>query len=231
MTRRRRTQGGRARPARRRRAGLARRVDRGRRGAPGRRPRHARRRLAPARADLRRRPRASWPASSSTPPRSGRSASRRSCSPSPATATGRFGEATTRSSAHPLLIAVALATVGLTLGSAVLHFMLGVDHPGVAALPRPSCCRPWRFNLLLAYPVYGLCARLLPPRLRRPPGGEPGCLARQRPGPPAGLPAARPAGRGAVPLQPADGAARRHPRRPRAWSSSARSSSASGRCR
>ena len=79
--------------------------------------------------------------------------------------TGRFGEATTRSSAHPLLIAVAFATVGVTLGSAVLHFMLGVTR----SPPRSSSSRvllpALAFNLILAYPLYALCARLLPPRL------------------------------------------------------------------
>jgi rod shape-determining protein MreD len=78
--------------------------------------------------------------------------------------TGRFGEATTRSSAHPLLIAVALATIGVTLGSAVLHFMLGETIPAsqlFLAFLVPSLA----FNLLLAYPIYGLCARALPPRL------------------------------------------------------------------
>lgn len=78
--------------------------------------------------------------------------------------TGRFGEATTRASAHPLLIAVAFATVGATLGSAVLHFMLGLTIPasqlfGAVLLPALA------FNLLLAYPLYHVCARLLPPRL------------------------------------------------------------------
>ena len=65
-------------------------------------------------------------------------------------ATGRFGEATTRSSAHPLLIAVALASIGFTLGS---QLFLAVLLPGLA------------FNLLLAYPLYALCARILPPSL------------------------------------------------------------------
>ena len=69
-------------------------------------------------------------------------------------ATGRFGEATTRSSAHPLLIAVALASVGFTLGSAVLHFMLGLSIPAsqlFLAVLLPGLA----FNLILAYPVYG----------------------------------------------------------------------------
>lgn len=78
--------------------------------------------------------------------------------------TGRFGEATTRSSAHPLLVAVAFATIGVTLGSAVLHFMLGLTIPGsqlFLAVLLPALA----FNLLLAYPLYNLSARALPPRL------------------------------------------------------------------
>jgi rod shape-determining protein MreD len=74
---------------------------------------------------------------------------------------GRFGDVTTRASAHPPLIAVALATVGVACGSAVLHFMLGetisaseffvgVLLPGLA------------LNMLLAYPLYGLTRRLFP---------------------------------------------------------------------
>ena len=78
--------------------------------------------------------------------------------------TGRFGEVTTRSSAHPLLIAVAFATVGVTLGSAVLHFMLGVTIPA-SQLFLGVLLPTLAFNMILAYPVYRLCARLLPPRL------------------------------------------------------------------
>lgn len=75
---------------------------------------------------------------------------------------GRFGDVTTRASAHPPLIAVALGTVGVACGAAVLHFMLGetisaaeffvgVLLPGLA------------LNMLLAYPLYGLARRLFPP--------------------------------------------------------------------
>ena len=78
--------------------------------------------------------------------------------------TGRFGEVTTRASSHPLLIAVALATTGVTLGSAVLHFMLGLSIPAsqlFLAVLLPTLA----LNMLVAYPLYGLCARLLPPRV------------------------------------------------------------------
>ena len=78
--------------------------------------------------------------------------------------TGRFGEVTTRTSVHPLLIAVALATTGVTLGSAVLHFMLG-ETIAASQLFLSVLVPSIALNMLLAYPVYGLCARFLPPRV------------------------------------------------------------------
>jgi rod shape-determining protein MreD len=78
--------------------------------------------------------------------------------------TGRFGEVTTRTSVHPLFIAVALATAGVTLGSAVLHFMLGETIPAsqlFVSVLLPSLA----LNMLLAYPLYSLCARFLPPQV------------------------------------------------------------------
>jgi rod shape-determining protein MreD len=80
-------------------------------------------------------------------------------------ALGRFGEVTTRASVHPLLIAVALGTVGVELGSAVLHFMLGLTVPAsdlFLGVLLPS----FALNMLLAYPLYWLCAKLLPPQVR-----------------------------------------------------------------
>jgi rod shape-determining protein MreD len=80
--------------------------------------------------------------------------------------TGRFGELTTRASAHPLLIAVGLATVGVALGSAVLHVMLGLTVPA-SYLFLGVLLPTLALNMLLAYPVYGLCARIFPPRIPR----------------------------------------------------------------
>ena len=80
--------------------------------------------------------------------------------------TGRFGDVTTRASAHPLLIAVGLATVGVSLGSAVLHFMLGLTVPA-SYLFLGVLLPTLALNMLLAYPLYGLCARLFPPRIPR----------------------------------------------------------------
>lgn len=79
-------------------------------------------------------------------------------------AIGRFGEVTTRASAHPLLIAVAFATVGVALGAAVLNFMLGLTIPA-SHLFLGVLLPTLALNMLLAYPLYALCAKLLPPRV------------------------------------------------------------------
>jgi rod shape-determining protein MreD len=72
---------------------------------------------------------------------------------------GRLGDVTTKSSAHPSLVAVGLGTIGFAVGSAVVHFMLGstisAGHFFVGVL-LPTLA----LNLLLAYPIYGLCRRL-----------------------------------------------------------------------
>ena len=78
---------------------------------------------------------------------------------------GRFGEATSTRSPHPPLIAVALATVAVALGSAILHFMLGTSVPASELFGRflvPTLA----LNLLLAYPLYRLCRRLFGERDR-----------------------------------------------------------------
>jgi rod shape-determining protein MreD len=81
---------------------------------------------------------------------------------------GRFGQATTRSSPHPPLVAVALASVWVVVGSGLLHFMLGQGAP-VLVLLGEVLVPTLALNLLLAYPVYRLVARLFPlePRDRR----------------------------------------------------------------
>jgi rod shape-determining protein MreD len=78
---------------------------------------------------------------------------------------GRFGEGTTRSSPHPPLIAVALGTVWVVLGTGLLEFMLGEGVPAGDVLGRvllPTLA----LNLLVAYPVYRITCRLLPPAFR-----------------------------------------------------------------
>ena len=79
---------------------------------------------------------------------------------------GRFGEGTTRSSPHPPLIAVALGTIWVVVGTALLEFMLGEGVPAGDVLGRvllPTLA----LNLLAAYPVYRLVSRLLPPTIRQ----------------------------------------------------------------
>lgn len=74
---------------------------------------------------------------------------------------GRFGEATSRSSSHAPPIAVALATAGVAIVLGLLHFMLGASIPAselLGAVLLPSLA----LNLLLAIPVYRLLRRLFP---------------------------------------------------------------------
>jgi rod shape-determining protein MreD len=81
---------------------------------------------------------------------------------------GRLGDVTTKSSAHPSIVAVGLGTVGFAIGSGVIHFMLGSTIGAgefFAGVLLPSLA----LNLLLAYPLYGLCRRIFhaEPRERR----------------------------------------------------------------
>ena len=72
---------------------------------------------------------------------------------------GRFGEMTSRSSAHAPLVAVAAATVAATLGSGLLHFMLGQTAPAgqlLVGVLLPALA----LNVLLVYPVHRLNRRL-----------------------------------------------------------------------
>jgi rod shape-determining protein MreD len=78
---------------------------------------------------------------------------------------GRLGEVMSKSSPHPPLIAVALATVGVLLGSAFLHFVLGTTASASALFGRvllPTLA----LNLLLAWPVHRLVRRLFPSATR-----------------------------------------------------------------
>jgi rod shape-determining protein MreD len=78
---------------------------------------------------------------------------------------GRLGDVTTKSSAHPSLVAVGLGTIGFGIGSAVLHFMLGSTISAgefFVGVLLPSLA----LNLLLAYPLYGLCRRIFQPESR-----------------------------------------------------------------
>ena len=74
---------------------------------------------------------------------------------------GRFGEGTSRSSPYPPLVAVALGTAWVSIGSALVYFMLGQSAPATTVLGGvllPTLA----LNLLLAYPLYRLCRRIFP---------------------------------------------------------------------
>jgi rod shape-determining protein MreD len=78
---------------------------------------------------------------------------------------GRLGQVMSKTSPHPPLIAVGLATIGVLLGTAFLHFVLGstVDAStlfGRVLLPTLA------LNLLLAWPLHRLVRRLFPPTTR-----------------------------------------------------------------
>jgi rod shape-determining protein MreD len=75
---------------------------------------------------------------------------------------GRFGDATSRSSAHPPFVAVTLATIGVALGSAVLHFMLN-DTVSASELFARVLLPTLALNLLLTYPLYRLTRALFRP--------------------------------------------------------------------
>ncbi len=77
-------------------------------------------------------------------------------------ACGRWGEATKRSSAYPLLIAVGLASLAVSIGLALLHFMLGDTMP-VSRYVFEVLLPTVALNLVLAYPVYWLTRLILRP--------------------------------------------------------------------
>jgi rod shape-determining protein MreD len=72
---------------------------------------------------------------------------------------GRFGDVTSRTSAHPPLVAVVLATIAVGFGSAVIHFMLGSGISAAeffAGVLLPGLA----LNMLFAYPVFRLIRRI-----------------------------------------------------------------------
>jgi rod shape-determining protein MreD len=81
---------------------------------------------------------------------------------------GRFGEATSshRNQIARILLAVAIATVGVALGSLVVHLLLG-DSVAVEAVVVRSYLPTLALNLVLAIPAYALLRRLFPPPARR----------------------------------------------------------------
>lgn len=74
---------------------------------------------------------------------------------------GRLGQTMSKTSPHPPLVAVALATVGVALGSGFLHFVLGTTVSvstlfGRVLLPETA------LNVLLAWPLHRLLRRAFP---------------------------------------------------------------------
>jgi rod shape-determining protein MreD len=81
---------------------------------------------------------------------------------------GRFGEATSsdRNQLARILIAVTIATVGVALGSLVVHLLLG-DSVSVEKVVVRAYLPSLALNLVLAIPAYALLRRLFPPPARR----------------------------------------------------------------
>jgi rod shape-determining protein MreD len=75
--------------------------------------------------------------------------------------TGRYGETTARDRFHAPYLSVAVITVLYGIGNLGLHFFLGEPAPAgayLAGIPATVL-----LNLILTWPVYGLCRRLFPP--------------------------------------------------------------------
>ena len=76
---------------------------------------------------------------------------------------GRYGETTGRDRGHAPFTSVAVITILTTFAALVLHYLLGEPAPArivlVDTLPKEVV-----LNLLLTWPVYAICRRLLPSR-------------------------------------------------------------------
>jgi rod shape-determining protein MreD len=75
--------------------------------------------------------------------------------------TGRLGQVMSKSSPHPPLIAVGLATVGVLLGSGFLHFVLG-QTVSPAMLFGRTLLPTLALNILIAWPLHRLARRVFP---------------------------------------------------------------------
>ena len=81
---------------------------------------------------------------------------------------GRLGQVMSKSSPHPPLVAVGLATVGVLMGGGFLHFVLG-STVSASTLFGPVLIPSVALNVLLAWPLHRLVRRVFPltPRERR----------------------------------------------------------------
>ena len=74
---------------------------------------------------------------------------------------GRYGETTGRDRNHAPFLSIAVVTFVYAVGALMLHFLLGEPAPARAVL-LDSLFPSIFLNLLLTWPVYALCRRLLP---------------------------------------------------------------------
>jgi rod shape-determining protein MreD len=78
---------------------------------------------------------------------------------------GRYGETTGRDRVHAPLLSVLVATILYSIGAYLLHFVLG-DAVSARMVLVDSLPPTVLLNLLLAFPVFALCRRLLRPSER-----------------------------------------------------------------
>jgi rod shape-determining protein MreD len=90
---------------------------------------------------------------------------------------GRLGELTSdhQNQRARILIAVTLLTVGVEVGTLLVHLLLG-DSAAVGTILGRVLLPTLALNLILAIPWYALCRRLFPPPARRE-RGEPEVIA------------------------------------------------------
>jgi rod shape-determining protein MreD len=81
---------------------------------------------------------------------------------------GRLGELTSdyQNQRARILVAVTLLTVGVEIGSLLVHLLLG-DSASVGTIIGRVLLPTLALNLILAIPWYTLCRRLFPPPARR----------------------------------------------------------------
>jgi rod shape-determining protein MreD len=78
---------------------------------------------------------------------------------------GRYGETTGRDRSHAPVVAVATVTLLYSFGALFLHFVLGEPAPARVVLLE-TLFQTIGLNLLVAWPLYALVRRLLPPAER-----------------------------------------------------------------
>jgi rod shape-determining protein MreD len=81
---------------------------------------------------------------------------------------GRFGEKTSNEAnqAARILVAVAIVTAGVGVGSLILHLLLG-EAVAVGDIVVRSLLPMLALNLVLAVPAFAVCRRLFPPPERK----------------------------------------------------------------